>query len=193
MAHNDAERWNKRYQQAGPDAYPDPRSFLVEYSHLLPRRGLALDLAMGAGQNAAYLVERGLEVVGLDISLTALMQARKRCPGIMAAVVDLEHYSVPGTRFDVLLNLYYLQREWFAEFERILKPGGLLVLETLLHSMQEQRPDLDPRHLLQPGELRGAFAAWDILVYREGWVTSDHGHQKAVASLIARRPEVRPE
>jgi hypothetical protein len=49
------------------------------------------------------------------------------------------------------------------------------------------RPDLPPDFLLQPGELRQAFRDWEIMLYREGWIASDHGTQKAVASLIARR------
>ncbi len=86
------------------------------------------------------------------------------------------------------MNFYYLQRDLWPEFKRTLKPGGVLVLETLTVKMRETMPEIDPAYLLQPGELREVFQDWDILVYREGWVTSDRGHQKAVASMIARRP-----
>lgn len=188
MARSDAQRWNQRYQ-AADDWYAQPRSFLVQHAHLLPERGLALDLAMGMGQNAAFLVKRGLQVIGLDISLTAVSAAKQRCPEIMAAVVDLEQYRLSRAQFDLLLDLYYLDRAWFAEFWNLVKPGGLLVMETLTLEMLAERPDLDARHLLQPGELRAAFQEWEILVYREDSIRSDHGHQKSVASLIARRPD----
>ncbi|HEY9088578.1 MAG TPA: class I SAM-dependent methyltransferase [Anaerolineaceae bacterium] len=188
MARSDAQRWNQRYQAAS-DWNAKPRSFLVQHAHLLPERGLALDLAMGMGQNAAFLVKRGLQVIGLDISLTAVSAAKQRCPEIMAAVVDLEEYRLSGGQFDLLLDLYFLDRAWFPEFWKLVKPGGLLVIETLTLEMLAERPDLDPRHLLQPGELRAVFQGWEILVYREGSIHSDHGHQKAVAGLIARRPD----
>lgn len=188
MAQTDAVRWNKRYQETRGNWSQPARPFLVENAHLLPARGVALDLAMGMGQNSQFLLDRGLDVVGVDISITAALHARERCPRLMAAVADLEHYRFPASAFDVVLNLYFLQREWFAEFSGLLKPGGILVFETLARPMRTVRPDLNPAHLLEPGELRAAFAGWEILVYREGWVESDHGHQKAVASLIARRP-----
>lgn len=188
MSNTDALRWNKRYQEAEPGWYMQPRSFLVGNAHLLPHRGLALDLAMGMGQNSAFLLERGLDVIGLDIAITAVTAARRRSPALMAAVVDLEHYRLPDAQFDLILNLYYLDRAWFAEFWRLLKPGGILVYETLTLDMQADKPELDADRLLQPGELHHAFRDWDILVDREGRVRSDHGHEKVVASLIARRP-----
>lgn len=188
MAQSDAIRWNKRYKEARSDWYQSARPFLVENARLLPKRGLALDLAMGMGQNSQFLLERGLDVIGVDISITAAQYARQRCAQLMAAVADLEHSRFPSAAFDVVLNLYFLERNWFREYSRLLKPGGVLVFETLASPMRTIKPELNPAHLLEPGELRSAFEGWDILVYREGWVASDHGHQKAVASMIARRP-----
>ena len=188
MAQSDAIRWNKRYQEARGDWHQAARPFLVENARLLPEHGLALDLAMGMGQNSQFLLERGLEVIGVDISIIAARLASQRCPRLMAAVADLEHYRFPPAAFDVILNLYFLERNWFYEYSRLLKPGGVLVFETLASLMRTVKPELNPAHLLEPGELRAAFAGWDILVYREGWVESAHGHQKAVASMIARRP-----
>ena len=131
MATDDAVRWNRRYQSAPAGWFANPRSFLVEHLDLLPKRGLALDLAMGPGQNAAILVDRGLEVIGVDVSSSAVQLAKARSPRIMAAIVDLNHFYLPSHHFDVVLNFYYLQRSMFPEFARILKPGGFLVFETL--------------------------------------------------------------
>lgn len=189
MTIEDAIRWNQRYDNQPRGWFSNPRSFLVENMRLLPDRGLALDLAMGVGQNAALLIEHGLDVIGVDISSTAVRQAKAKSPRLMAVIADLEHFHLPSARFDVILNFYYLQRRNFSEFARMLKPGGWLVFETLTLAMQSIKPDIEPEHLLSEGELMQAFKDWDIIVYREGWVTSDHGNQKAIASLIARRPE----
>jgi tellurite methyltransferase len=186
MPIEDAIRWNKRYDAAPSDWFASPRSFLVESLDLLPRQGLALDLAMGLGQNASLLVEHGLRVIGLDVSMSAVKGARSRTPKIMAAVVDLTNFYLPSYHFDVVLNFYYLQRSMFPVFSRILKPGGWLVFETLTLEMLLDQPDINRANLLEIGELRERFSDWDIQVYREGWMTSDHGNRKSVASLIAR-------
>jgi tellurite methyltransferase len=189
MSIEDAERWNARYQE--DERYlgdVPPRRFLVENAGSLPRQGLALDAAMGLGGNAGFLLERGLQVVGVDISWVAARQAKRRLPGLMAAVADLTRFRLPDEHFDVILNFYYLQRELWAKYRQMLRPGGILVIETLTQEMVGIRPDIDPQFLLYPGELRTAFDDWQILAYREGWVESETRHPKAVASLIASRP-----
>ena len=189
MPNEDAERWNARYRE--DERYrrdAPPRRFLVENADCLPRQGLALDAAMGLGGNAGFLLERGLRVVGVDVSWVAVRRARTRLPGLMAVAADLTRFSLPEERFDVILNFYYLQRDLWAAYRRALRPGGILVIETLSQEMGAMRPDIDPQYLLQPGELQAAFSDWRILAYREGWVESETRHPKAVASLVACRP-----
>ena len=69
-----------------------------------------------------------------------------------------------------------------------LKPGGVLIMETMTIEMLHTRPDYSPEYLLQPGELRHAFAEWEMLVYREGWVEMGLNAPRAVASIVAKRP-----
>ncbi len=188
MTPSDAHRWDERYRQDLQSRSRSPRPLLVENAGRLPVGGLALDVAMGPGTNAAYLLERGLQVVGVDVSAVAVGWAKARWPELMAVVADLNHFCLPGDTFDVVLNFYYLQRELWSAYRRILKPGGLLLIETFTQDMLAVKGEIDPQYLLEPGELRAAFQDWDILVYREGWVNSDHGNRRAVASLAARRP-----
>jgi tellurite methyltransferase len=189
MSQEDAERWNARYRE--DEHYKRdtlPRPFLVENATCLPRRGIALDAAMGLGGNAAFLLERGLSVVGVDVAWVAVRQAKKRLPALMAVVADLTCLHLPEQGFDVILNFYYLQRELWSQYGKALRPGGILVFETLTQEMQGMRPDIDPKYLLHPGELRAAFSDWETLAYREGWVERETRHPKAVASLITCRP-----
>lgn len=188
MAHTDSIRWNERYLNAPQVWQAAPRSILTAHRHLLARPGLAVDMAMGLGANAAYLVQAGWRVIGVDIADAAVFRARRHCPQIQAVVADLEHFWLPHNHFDLILNLYYLDRALWPLYRAALKPGGLLIYETLLRDMQTAQPELPSQYLLLPGELRAAFQDWEILFDQEGWIASDHGHQKAVASLIARRP-----
>jgi tellurite methyltransferase len=188
MPSQDADRWNERYADAHSKDFQTPRSFLIDHLHMLPSRGTALDIAMGAGKNTAPLLENGLDVIGIDISSKAIHQAHMHFPTLKAVIADLTQLYLPSNYFDLVLNFYYLQRDLWQQFPRILKPGGLLFIETLTEDMLETKPDLTAEFLLKKGELRQAFSEWDILEYREGWVTGQRGYKKSVASIIARLP-----
>lgn len=189
MPHRDALRWDNRY--LADDRYTSfkgPRPFLVDHAHLLPVNGLALDLAMGLGGNAQFLISIGFRVVGVDISRTAICRAKYYNPDLMAVLADLSEFYLPPNQFDLVLDFYYLQRELWPTMRKTLRPGGLLIIETLTREMIQINPDIDPVYLLEAGELQASFADWEILVYREGWMQSDSVHPRAVASLIARSP-----
>lgn len=188
MPSQDAGRWNIRYRQDRYRSFNRPRPFLVQNSALLPRQGLALDIAMGLGGNAGYLLERGLNVVGVDIADEAVRQAKARLPGLMAVIADLTQFFLPPDSFDLILNFYYLQRDLWPSFRRALRPGGLIIIETLSEDMLALQPDIDPHYLLAPGELLRAFQDYEAVVYHEGWQTSSQGHPRATAGLIARLP-----
>jgi tellurite methyltransferase len=188
MPVDDAARWNQRYLSAPQPSFLRPRDFLVQHAGDLPGAGLALDAAMGLGGNAAFLISRGLRVIGVDISVVAARQAKARLPALNAVVADLTRFSLPAASLDVILNFYYLDRELWPVYRRALRPGGVLVMETFTADTRAQRGDLNPNYLLQPGELGQAFRDWDVLNYREGWNAPDDGRRRSTASLIARRP-----
>lgn len=192
MAQEDAVRWNNRYREAPSDWWQNPRSFLQKHLDLLPRNGLALDIAAGMGQNAGLLLTCGLEVVAVDISIEGILHAKSTYPRLMGVAADLDEFVFPSATFDLILNFYYLSRQLCHDFSRILKPGGLLIFETLASGMKIKRPDIPSDYLLGAGEARQIFANWDILVYEEGWVDSDHNNTKEVASLIAKLPARQP-
>jgi tellurite methyltransferase len=189
MPIQDAHRWNERYRENKHfSTFNSPRAFLIEHADLLPKQGLALDAAMGLGGNAGFLLERGLKVIGVDISEVAVRQAKARMPELMAVEADLTQFYLPDNTFDVIINFFYLQRDLWPQYVRALRPGGWLVLETLTHEMHSRLPDTDPRYLLAAGELRRAFENLEIVAYREGWSEGDSGHTRATASLLARKP-----
>jgi hypothetical protein len=185
---DDAVKWNERYRLNAEPSYQQPREFLVEQAAHLPTSGLALDVAMGLGGNAGFLLERGLKVIGLDVSEVGARRAKTRWPNLMAAVFDLTRFNLPPASFDVLLNFYFLQRELWPLYRRVIRSGGVLIMETLLIDNLIKRPDYNPDYLLQPDELRRAFRDWEVIVYREGWVDRGGRWPRAVASLVARKP-----
>jgi tellurite methyltransferase len=188
MPIQDAKRWDARYEENSRYSnFEKPRPFLVNHVELLPTNGLALDVAMGLGGNAELLLKHGLNVIGVDISGIALKRARQRLPALMAVQADLTQFYFPADAFDVIINFFYLQRDLWSGFIRALRPNGWLIFETLTVDFRSLQPDIDPNYLLAPYELRHAFPSLEIVDYQEGWSTSDNGHRRSVAGLVARK------
>ncbi len=188
MSHPDTLHWNRRYEEENRASFERPRPLLLEQMWRLPVHGLALDAAMGLGGNAGCLLAHGLSVMGVDVSDTALCQAKARYPALMAVQADLAQFFLPEKTFDVILNFFYLERRIWPAYTQALKPGGILIFETLTDEMLAIHPEINPMYLLSPGELLHAFPELEVLVYREGWVEHATQHPRAVASLVAMKP-----
>jgi SAM-dependent methyltransferase len=188
MDSTEAYKWNQRYKSDPERWLVEARPLLKNYAHILPSSGWALDIAMGAGSNANFLAQQGLKVLGIDISIEALSLAKQRNPDLRTVAGDVNFLPMVLPPIDVISNFYFLQRELIKKFIQILKPGGLVFIETLTLDMIEIRPDILPEFLLKPNELPQMFTDWDVVYYREGWTDSVHGYRKATASLIARSP-----
>jgi hypothetical protein len=148
---------------------------------------------MGLGGNASFLIQRGLRVIGVDISYVAVCKAKNKSHTIMAVVADMEQFYIPINSFDVIINFLYLQRDLWLPITRGLKKGGVLFIECLTENMLSIHPDINPTYLLKPAELQHTFINnevgknMEILFSAEGWFSTPTSHPRATASLIARR------
>ncbi|NPV76782.1 MAG: methyltransferase domain-containing protein [Anaerolineae bacterium] len=187
MPREDATRWNSRYITETGLRAKSPLQFLLDNVHILPKNGLALDIAMGAGRNAEVLINHGLEVIGIDISFEGVLLAKTKHPKLHAIVADLANFQIPRLKFDVITNFYYLQRSILEGLHLLTKPGGIIMIETLTRKMKTIHPDTPEDFLLHENELPGYFnESWQIIKYQEGWRQNELGKKKAVASIIAK-------
>jgi ubiquinone/menaquinone biosynthesis C-methylase UbiE len=116
---------------------PIDQSLLVAFVELIKRQTIdrVADVGCGPGRAAAFMAERGLDVVGVDVSEAMLAVARNAHPhikfeegrldalpfetGVLAGAVCW--YSIIYTPLDRLA-------EAFGELARVLIPGGYLLL-----------------------------------------------------------------
>jgi demethylmenaquinone methyltransferase / 2-methoxy-6-polyprenyl-1,4-benzoquinol methylase len=100
-----------------------------------PEGTRALDVAAGPGNVAAELVARGAhEVVALDLSLAMLAEGASRGHDRIRWVCgDAQRLPLPDASFDVVTISFGLRNvpdpvRALAEFARVLRPGGRVVL-----------------------------------------------------------------
>ena len=104
---------------------------------------MILDLGCGTGRNANYLAEKGNDVIGIEISKTALNLAKERARDLGVEVDyrlgDIgEPYNIEGNSVDVILDvtssnsLNEAGREiYLNEVNRVLKKGGYFFVRAL--------------------------------------------------------------
>jgi SAM-dependent methyltransferase len=108
---------------------------LLERFADLCAEGPVCDVGCGTGPVAAYLHRRGLEASGVDLSEVTIARARVLSPDLEFTVMNLLELSFPDGNLGGLTAFYsiiHLTRaqvpDAFAEFRRVLRPGGHLLL-----------------------------------------------------------------
>ena len=192
MSHPDASFWDERYTNDPKwQGHRLPRNLVISHFHLLPRNGIALDVASGTGSTGIHLARRGWQVIALDVSNAALRLAqarvREEALPVSFAMMDLmDDPWLPFDHFDVILNFYFLSRVLMKTYRRSLKPGGLLFFETFLRNGNDVHGK--PHHYLDHLELRNAFKGWDVIHYAETRKSRPSGEVRWIAQLVARKP-----
>lgn len=135
---------------------PIDQSLLVAFIELVKKQTICrvADVGCGPGRAAAFMAERGLDVIGVDVSETMLAVARSAYPhikfeegqldalpfetGVLAGAVCW--YSIIYTPPDRLAQA-------FGELARVLIPGGYLLLAFQAEDEPIHRTDPYDTHL----------------------------------------------
>ncbi len=114
---------------------PLDQDLLNRFAAEISERGQVCDMGCGPGHVARYLRDAGTIVFGLDLSEKMLEQARRLNPDISfrqgnMMALDLEDRTLAGiAAFYAIVNI---SNEFlplvFREMNRVLRPGGLLLL-----------------------------------------------------------------
>jgi SAM-dependent methyltransferase len=131
--------WSATYDEPGNGIFPYEEPYVHEIIDGLPPAD-ALDAACGTGRHSVYLAARGHRVIGVDSSPEMLARARVRVPEADFKVGDLCALPLPDDHVDLItcaLALTHVPdlRPVMAEFARVLRPGGHVVLSDVHHEL----------------------------------------------------------
>jgi tellurite methyltransferase len=193
----DRERWNQLYKERSHSSLTPDESLVEVYQRFVspclvgsgltlrsPRR--ALDIAGGVGRNALFLAREGWQVTLNELSDEAarLAEENARRSGLPLTVcrasalealtsacrpnASQPNTSEPNTGYDLILMLFYLDRELFPLLPKALAPGGMLFIKTRTEDHPRfQSGSRHPEYFLRPGELAASFPGLRVLHSRE--------------------------
>lgn len=171
MSEQERDRWDARYRdrEAPLLAAAEIPATFAPFENIFPTEGRALDLACGQGLASVWLADRGMDVLGVDISATAIHQALDlaaqsgvgdRC---RFEVLDLDSGLPAGPPVDVVVCHRFRDARLDQPIIERLAPGGLLAVSAL--SVVGAGPG---RFRAAPGELHTAFGDLDVIAAGEG-------------------------
>jgi SAM-dependent methyltransferase len=149
--------------------YDEPRNSLFDCDEPVMHQiigalppGDALDAACGTGRYAEYLAGRGHRVVGVDSSPDMLDRARTRVPSGEFLLGDLHQLPLPDSCVDLVVSGLALSHvptlePVMAEFARVLRPGGHLVISDAHHDIVFRGSN---PHALGPNDEPGLVASY---------------------------------
>lgn len=127
-----ADRWEQIHKAKDWGTYPDNHlvRFVMRNRDQLGKS--ALDVGCGIGAQTMFLFEQGFdEVVGIDLSPTAIAKARVYSGAATYEVGNALHINEDDNSFDFVSDVCCLQHilapdhhKAFSEVHRVLKPGG---------------------------------------------------------------------
>ena len=139
LTNSEYERWERRFSVPDYLFGTEPNAFLRSQAHMLPKSGAALAVADGEGRNGVWLAGRGLDVLAIEWSPSALAKATalaaQRGAALRTLQADIVRWQWPVAKFDVVVAIFIQflapdeRRQVFAHMREALKPGGLLLME----------------------------------------------------------------
>jgi len=180
----DKKRWNERYLD---NPMPNTVSSLVQKYISHANIADAIDIACGTGRNTHFLADAGFCVDAVDISDYALSKIRNSAT-INKIDTDLDKYNLTPNKYDLIVNINYLNRRLVSQMKEALKSGGIVIFETFMVAHGDfNMPTTNLDYLLRKNELLHSFIGLDVIYYEERVDTNAKGQRVKIASIVAKK------
>jgi SAM-dependent methyltransferase len=133
------DQWSKTYDEPRNNLFDFDEPIMHEILDAQPP-GIVLDAACGTGRYAAYLASQGHQVIGVDCSAEMLARARAQVDQARFVLGDLHQLPLRAAAVDVVVCALALAHvpalePVMAEFARVLRPAGHLVISDVHHEL----------------------------------------------------------
>ena len=146
------------------DAQLNASPWVRRFASHIPKEGLVLDLACGAGRHATFLADMGYSVFAVDQDIALIKQNKSPLMTSKAFNLELEEWPLEDHEFSGIVVTNYLYRPHWDRLPSMLANGGVLIYETFaLGNAQFGKPS-NPNFLLKTGELLALAARHGLKV-----------------------------
>lgn len=192
-----ADEFDASYLGTPPWDIGRPQPQFVQLNEAGKITGRVLDLGCGTGENALYLAESGLEVVGIDGAPRAIRKAKSKAQArglnVEFEVADALALPSPPSPFDTVIDSGCFHV--FADEDRprlrdslarVIRPNGTY----LMMCFSEREPgDWGPRRVTQ-AEIRSTFSdGWAVESIEPSQFAVNGGTTEAWLATIRRREQ----
>ncbi|QWE13545.1 bifunctional 2-polyprenyl-6-hydroxyphenol methylase/3-demethylubiquinol 3-O-methyltransferase UbiG [Polynucleobacter sp. AP-Titi-500A-B4] len=154
------------------DAQLNASPWVRRFATQIPKGGLVLDLACGAGRHAIFLADLGYSVLAVDQDVSLIEQNTNSLITSKATNLELDDWPLDGLEFSGIVVTNYLYRPHWDQLPKMLAKGGVLIYETFAQGNAQFGKPSNPNFLLNPGELLNLAArhALKVLAYEDLYV-----------------------
>jgi SAM-dependent methyltransferase len=196
--------WNERFNKAEFIFGKEPNEYLVEKTNqYLNPKDKVLCIADGEGRNGVWLAKQGMQVVGFDVSDTALAKAKQFAQdnqvNIDYTLCDSDSFNWGTNTYDAVIGIFIqfadpaMRARIFKQAYEALKPSGIFILQGYTPKQLEYKtggPSLI-EHLYTEDmirELAKDFQILDLCCYeKELSEGARHTGMSALLGLVAQK------
>lgn len=124
--------YDAHYSDVTSLAYRERFIYPLLFQNIPLEKSKVLDAMCGAGDVSSYLLSKGADVSGIDISEGAIARYKQKLPKAEGYIGSIANTEFPADTFDIITiigglhHLHPATEDTLNEITRILKPGGYL-------------------------------------------------------------------